>query len=485
MHRPPGRARQFGAYNATETSPHRTAPPTRILAPDKLLTPRKRQISTATTIEQQTNSTLFAWMIRKHLDYVSQFEIHFRSGNTDLDNDLTGLLLSHARRENFDVGRRHNRDQWMKLFEVNKVVSGDAAAIKLQTGQLQGLQSDQIARPTDWGSRPPSRKKQESVSPHGLILDDMTGAVTEYCVCSRNAQGTMVFDHFEPAANILFDGYFTNFEQTRAPSPLIAALNDSIDLSDIRVLSKVNLKLKNLFGIAVFREQGTQLGTTTEEEVEAGESMELSPEQINILDLDVNDKVQAVETNSPGPNSIEFMDRLAQAVLLALDIPYTSLNSSRASFSARIADRAEYEESARGKRTKNADILREIYSWRIQAWYATNPQFQRFVDAAGMTPSAVARKLDIIPCGTPWMDKLNEVKGDALALALGQDSTPRQCRRRGLDAYQIGREQADYLAWAKEQGLPIFYAAGGQQAVQAIMTEPPAAPANNTGASNA
>ena len=467
----PADAKAFEAYNATASSPHRAAPANKIVTGDNLLPPKKRKIGTATAKEAETNSALLAWMIRKHLDYVSRFSLNFRSGDEALDREMQGLLDWHGRRMNFDIARRHGRDQFLRLFETNKVFSGDAAALMLAGGKMQGLESDQIGMPDDWGKPMPPKQKRDRVSPHGLVLGEY-GEVLEYCICFRNGHGRLVFDHFERAENVVFDGYFTSFSQTRAPSPILAAINDVIDLTEIQLMTKINLKLKNLFGIAIFRDLGDPLGgASSDEEGEESPatSQELSAEQVNILDLDQNDKVQSVETNSPGANSIEFMDKLARIAMLALDIPYTSLDSSRASFSARIGDRAEYEESAAGKRTKNADVLREIYAWRISDWYNTLPEFRAVADAAGYNAGRLIRELDIIPSGTPWLDKLNEVKGDMLSVALGLESIPRLARKRGLDAYKIGKEQSDYLAWAGAHDLPIFYAAGGQQSIQQIL----------------
>jgi hypothetical protein len=462
--------KMFAAYDATRTSPHRQSPPTKIIQADKVLNKTRRKKGAALVQEQMTNSALLNWIVRKHLDYVSRFEINFRSGFEDLDREMKGLIQWHRRAKNFDFTGRHNRNQWMRIFETGKVVHGDAAGIMIKGGTLQGIDSTRISKPDEWGDDPPDQEKIDATSDFGLILDS-DNRVQEYCVCVRNTWGRLIFDHFEPAENMLFDGYFTNFDQTRAHSPLLAAMNDCVDLADISLYTKINLKLKNIFGVAVFREIGDQLGNSTETNDDGDEEVEFSPDQINILDLDQNDKVEAIETNSPGANSMEFMDKLSRIVMLALDIPFTSLDSSRASFSARIADRAEYEESAEGKREKNADILRQIYAWRIEDWYRSNRDFKAAVDASDYDPKRIIRKLDIIPAGTPWMDKLNEVKGDILAVALGIESVPRIARKRGLDAYEVGAEQAEYLAWARENELPIFYAAGGQEAVQSMLDD--------------
>jgi capsid protein len=455
-------------YDATRSSPHRRSPPKIVKPHDEELNRRKRNIGVATVKEQQTNSALLAWMIRKHLDYVSRFEINFRSGNDALDREMQGLLEWHGRKANFDIARRHNRAQWMRIFECNKIINGDALGIMVEGGHMQGLESDQVARPDFWDNEnQPDRATIERITDHGLILGKY-GEVEQYCICRRNKHGRLAFDHFEPAENVVYDGYFTNFTQTRAPSPLLAAMNDVIDLSDIQLYTKVNLKLKNLFGIAVFRDDTASLGQQDTE----NDPITITPEAINILDLNAGDRVDKFDVNSPGANSMEFMDKLARVCMLSLDIPFTSLDSSKASFSARIGDRAEYEESAQNKRHKNADALREIYTWRVADWYNGNTELRRAAEAASMNAGQIVRALDIIPTGTPWMDRLNEAKGEMMSVALGTESIPRLARRRGLDAYKIVDEQAEFLAYCKAKDVPIFYAAGGQEAVQNIMDEP-------------
>ena len=474
-----GGKKAFAAYDATASSPHRSSPATTIKGGDVLLNKNKRKIGAATVQEQMTNSALLAWAVRKHVDYVSRFEINFRSGNPELDKEVKSLLGWHGRRANFDLGKRHSRNQWMRIFELNKIMNGDAVGIKVKGGKLQGIDSTQISKPQDWNKNSDTNK-QKKVSDFGLILGKL-GEVLEYCVCTRNKNNRLIFDHFEKAENILFDGIFTGFNQTRGHSPLLAAMNDCIDLSDIVLYSKIKLKLANIFGLAVFRDTADSLGNPSfDDDGEPEAVSEISPEQINILDLNQNDKIEKFETNSPGANSIEFMGKLTQIVMLSLDIPYTSFDSSKASFSARIGDRAEYEESAEFKRDKNIQILLEIYAWRITDWYNTNKQFKTVADKAGFDAGRIIRGLDIIPNGTPWLDKLNGVKGDILSVAGGFESIPRLAKKHGVDAYEILHEQAEFLKKAKEMGVPIFYANGGQEAVQNILNENSEAD-NNTG----
>ena len=154
-----------------------------------------------------------------------------------------------------------------------------------------------------------------------------------------------------------------------------------------------------------------------------------------------------------------------------------------ASFSARIADRNEYEESCEPKRDKNIGVLDEVYGgWLIPTWYAADLfRFRQILDAAKVTTDEVAANLRWVPAGKPWLDRSGEMQGRILELTAGCTSTPRICAEFGLDAYEIAEEQAEYL---KIAGAPLLYANGGQVAVQAIQAamgkkpdEQPTAPA--------
>jgi hypothetical protein len=155
-------------------------------------------------------------------------------------------------------------------------------------------------------------------------------------------------------------------------------------------------------------------------------------------------------------------------VLLSIDLPFTFYDSLTASFSARIADRNEYEEACEWKREKNSDVLGEIYGgWLFDLWATIDLfGFGKALKAAKVSVDEAASMLSWVPAGRPWLDRTNEMSGHILALTAGVTSTPRICSSYGEDAYEIAEEQREYLERA---GAPLLYASGGQQAVQAIM----------------
>jgi capsid protein len=92
--------------------------------------------------------------------------------------------------------------------------------------------------------------------------------------------------------------------------------------------------------------------------------------------------------------------------------------------------------------------------------------FGKALDSAKISTEEVAAALAWIPAGRPWLDRTNEMSGHIMAIASGIESIPEVCAMYGKDAYQIADTQAAYL---KKAGAPLFYAQGGQMAVQAIM----------------
>ena len=84
-----------------------------------MLTPTKRSKLLATTQDQLRNHSLVAWMVRKHLDYVSKFHLSFRTDKPDVDALVNRIFKWHGRPGNLDFGGRFGRD---KLLDRKSVV---------------------------------------------------------------------------------------------------------------------------------------------------------------------------------------------------------------------------------------------------------------------------------------------------------------------------------------------------------------------------
>jgi len=456
----------FG-YNATVDKSRRQAPKTTTKSEDAQLMKKDRRKLNATARDQQRNHTILAWMVRRHLDYVSRFAPHIRTGDTALDQKVIELLQWHGLRKNFDVSNRHDRDSFMRLFEMGKTLDGDCGMLKLSTGQLQAIESDRITKTNDL-----PKQWADKVTDLGLVLDKY-GATTHYEISNRGRSGNQyVYDKMVKAEDMLFDGYYTRFDQTRGISPLATALNMSQDVNEIFEYNAIKAKIHSLFGLAFMREAPTGMsypksGDEDTSAVTDGDpySVSYASNGIMTLDLEDGDKIDTIESKTPSTELLNFTQEEIRIILLALDIPFTAYDSMKSSFSARIADRSEYEESAEEKRRKNQNILKEYTAWKVNSWARVPNMLGNALDSAGISPMELVRKIEWIPAGTPWLDKGKEVDAEKSAIAGGLQSTPRATLARGMDAYKIIDEQAEYLAYAKDKGVPIYYADSGQMDV--------------------
>ena len=478
------KGRQYSlGYGAVDDTSRRRTPKRRTGAEISVLTPRKREKASATARDDRRNMSLLAWMIRRHLDNVSRFTPHIRiPGDSDkitAVNDKVQMALAwHGRRRQFDALGRHGRDEWLRMFEACKVISGDCAGLKVAGGKLQGIEGDRIKKPDSFKADAATRKLLKPVSDEGLTFNkDQTRK--QFCVCKREGS-KLEFERLIPEEDMVFDGYWPDrFDSHRGVSPLLTALNEGADVRETWEWLVLKAKTSALFGLGftrtgsddLFSTQGDPTSTPPDTEGEAYTSQvakAMKSRGLFNLDLDPGDTVTEIESKTPNPQVVEFTRELIRSILLALDIPFTFYDTMQASFSARIADRNEYEESCEWKRAKNVSVLDEIYGgWLLPMW-ANADLFGigTAIQAAGLNIEEIAAMLRWVPAGRPWLDRSNEMSGHILALAAGVTSTPRICAAYGDDAYKIAAEQKEYL---EKAGIPLLYAQGGQFSVQSLM----------------
>ena len=489
-----GRRYSLG-YNALDDTTRRRNPQRATSAESHILTSLKRDKASATVRDDRRNMSILAWMIRRHMDNVSRFTPNFRVPGHTPDNQhpeiaalnatVRRLLRWHSSRRNFDALGRHGRNEWLRMFEACKVIEGDAGGLKAKGGKLQGIEGDRIRKPTDWGKKKPSQKIQDSVTDEGLTFDG-DGRRSGFCICRRTTGTSMEFERIVSDEDMVFDAYWPDrFDSNRGISPLMTALSEGADVRESWEWHLLKIKASGLFGFAFTRTSEDEMLSSQGEpnsdypqdaDGHASESAAYT-QQVSAavkgrglinLDLDPGDDVKSIESGSPNPNVIPFTREIIRSILLSLDIPFTFYDSLTASFSARIADRNEYEESCEWKREKLIEVLDEVYGgWLFGKWAEADwLGFGSALARAKMTHEEAAAYLQWVPAGRPWLDKRSEMAGHILALSAGATSTPRICAQYGKDAYDIAEEQREYLEAA---GAPLLYAQGGQVAVQAIM----------------
>jgi hypothetical protein len=453
------------SYNAITDRGRRQSPATRVRHEQTILNSSNRQKMLATAQDQIRNHSLVGWMVRKHLDYVSKFHFSFRTERDAVDTIVNRIFQWHGAPRNLDYMGRFGRDELFRMFELEKVVCGDAGLLKLPGLKLQAIESDEIG----CGEGAPANTKNHLIDNSGIIVDGM-GVPVGYCIRARTESGNgYKYVREADMDELIFDAYWTRFKsQYRGVSPLSTAINTVQDLSEAFEFNLIKAKMHAIFGVAIMRKAeedggfGGSMGATSETAeatATAGQSeLELNPRAINILDLNPGEDVKTIESGTPSSEFIEGSYMFIHLAMLALDIPITCFDSRRSSFSARIADLNEYEVSADSKRTKNRYVRKAYSDWVLaDIWNDTESPWplRRVAEAAGMQLHDVQSEVEWIPSGAPWLDKYKQIQGDELAISLMLDNSIDAARRKGQDVFSNIDKQAKVLEYARSKGVPM------------------------------
>lgn len=499
------------AYDATVDKGRRRSPSTKIAAEHVILPDSKRRKLLATIQDQIRNASLMAWMVRRHLDYVSRFRFQFKTGNGPLDALVARMFDWHAQPRNFDIAGRMGREEAFRMFEAEKVTAGDAAFVMLPGMKTQAIESDLLAYPTN-GKKTGTLKNPTYANLNNAELanvDRETGAVMStsapgkvdsWCICNRGWSGsTKAYDHLESSENVIFDAYYTRFSsQVRGVSPLSVAINTVQDLYEGFEWNLLKAKVHSIFGVALFRDyagassdqeevsmMGGASGLTTGQDENAASAsasesgtkaitsslQQLTPDSILTVDMETRGRIELLESKTPSSEFQAFSELMMRVAMLALDIPYTAFDSKQSSFSGMIADNNLYEVACRWKRDKNKWVRQSYSDWVLrEAWNGEEWGLKKVASAAGFSRLRELQEIvEWIPSGSPWLQKLQEVQGDIKAIAAGIDNPIDICKRRGGDFYENIIKTADAYAFAKSKCVPLVIGDSGQQTVEEVM----------------
>jgi capsid protein len=432
-------------YDAA-TSEGKRRPATGVLrSEDHELPPHERRKLVSQTREAHRNFVVAGWMLRKHLDYVSSFNFQGKFASKELNRLVERKMAWWNHRDNFDVARRHSRSSFIRLAECRATLDGDVGVYSLVGGRVQGIEGDRVRTPI--GGLPTGVDPATVV--HGVQTDDH-GAAVQYCVCKRSrasdfapSSQDFVFEKMIPARHLYLHGYFDRFDQTRGISPLASAINTLLDLYEGLDYALCKLKVAQLFALAFFRGDPS---TIAEQNPDATDYTKLLlGKRPLVLDLDVGDRAEFLESKTPSSEFQTFTQLLIQLVLKALDIPYSFFNESFSNYSGSRQALLQYEQSAQIKRNNVRQLLDHLTAWRLRLWMA-----------AGELPFIAEEEFswEWVSTGLPWIDPLKEVQGDLAAIGGGLNSRTRVLKERGQDFEEIVDELAAENKLLAERGLP-------------------------------
>ena len=432
--------RSFG-YDATEAKNKRKAPTGLLRGEDAELLPEQRRRLLSSSRDLQRNFSLAAWMVRRHLDYVSTFAFQAKNGNEQLDDLLEAKIKEYSKADNCDVAGRHGLHNMIRLTEARKTIDGDCGLIKLIDGRLQAIEGDRIKTPLGGASGYPEKEFTQGVR------CDVAGKALEYAVCRRgDSANAFIFERLVPRSNLYLHGAYERFDQVRGISQLAAAINTLRDTYEGFEYALAKLKVDQLFGLVFYRQSDEPLGHITAEEEDSEPKYQVDfGKGPWSMELDPGDRAEFLESKSPSEEFQSFTQTMISVALKALDIPYSFYAENFTNYSGARQALLQYQQSADIKRADVATMLDDLTAWRIRLWIMD-----------GELPNNIDWQWQWIPRGLPWIDPLKEIQAEIEAIDTGLDNPEDICQRHGRNFYENIDKIQRCRQYAEERGVKLM-----------------------------
>ena len=411
----------------------------------------------ASSADLVRNMSLAGWMVRRHLDYVAQFEFHGRNEDEAINRQIEQLMLEDSRPSRADISGRFTREKLFRLAEARRVLDGDTLLVKLRDGRMQGIQADLV--------RDPNRIPQNEQWINGVLINGF-GRPPAYGIHKRDGYSSTEFARRVNATNLIHYGFFDRYaaDQVRGVSPLVSALNPLRDVYENFSFALAKAKVSQLFAMAFYRdspdsvlpvEADPEQGTIDAD----GDSIEeprgfqaFVKSDTRYIDLNPGEKAEVIESKQPSTEFQNFTQLVLQVALKSLDIPFSFYDESHTNFFGSRAAWLHYERSCKDKRDDQIEMRRNYTQWKLQSWIAGG----RLVLPTNMRQSDVL--FEWVPRGMPWWDPSKEINGHIAAIKAGLDTPQRICRATGTDYFDNVDAISKALAYAEQKGVPVEFA---------------------------
>jgi len=433
-------------YDAIKSTGKRKAASAVLKHEEEQLKHRDRKMLIGTGRDLHRNYSVVAWAVRKHLDYVSQFDFQSRTGNAEFDETLERLMEEWSRPANCDAAGRHPFSRIVRMAESRRTIDGDVMFIKRSNGKLQAIESDLI-------QDPPQRDIEQANRARWFngIRVNTDGRPLAYGLYTRSSAGQYEFSRTLRAGAVIHHAFFDRFDQVRGISPLAAAFNSFRDTYEGVDYALAKLKVEQLFAMVITDSSSDGIGTHTK--TSEGYDVDFGKGPVK-LELDPGDDAKFLSTDNPGHSTQDFLHLVLGMALKALDIPFSFYKEDFTNFFGSKAAFMQYDRSCRAKRADVREMLRKITIWRMQLWI----QDGELRLPAGMTLNDVP--FEWVALGMPWWDPAKEIKGDLMAIGAGLDNPYRVCKERGRGEFEDNVKQiARAKEFAAEMGVDISFKA--------------------------
>lgn len=452
------RPSQFSYDAVDHDSKKRRRPASGILRSEDLELDHSKRIKLlSATRDLRRNFAIAAWMIRRHLDFVSAFRFQSTTGDHPTDQAIERVVKRHMRPYRADVQRRFSLKKLVRLSELLRVVDGDLVWLKLKSGHVQGIEGDRIRNFGGWGTRFANWYHGVRVSPEGRAL--------EYAIHKRVGGGQVFeFERNVPWYNLIHHGYFDRFDQVRGISPLASAYNSLQDVYENYTYALVRSKVEQLFAMVFYRdadESGGDLsgGTGSDgNEDKSGYDVDFGRGPA-VLDLDPGDRAEFLASNNPSAQFQAFNEAVLIVALKALDLPFSFFREDFTNFFGSRGAWLLYDRACEDKRDDNLWLLTQWTRWKYRQLIASGELELPRINGRRM--SVDDEPWEWIPRKMPWWKPSEEIKGNLMGIGAGLTTPQRVCQENDQgDFYENVDEIAKAQAYAASRGVVLKFDPG-------------------------
>jgi capsid protein len=438
---------QFG-YEAIEDKKRRKPPTAVTQSEDRELNQSKRRKLIGTNHDLMRNYALVGWMVRRHLDYVTQFRFQCTSDDHDFNDEVERRMKVRSRRANLDVRGAFTLNKYIRISELCSVRDGDLGSLYLRSGHLQGIESDRIRTPTTaYGN---------SAEWMNGVRINKAGRPLEYSLHRRIRGGqAFEFERSVKAKDFFLHAKVERFDQVRGVSPIASAMNDLTDLKENKTYALLKQKVAQFFGLITTRDSDDSTGEITNDGTDGDEKNAFEVDFGNgpfHLDLGTGEDAKFLTADTPGTSFKEFHELVMMIALKCLDIPYSFFDEGHTNFFGSRGSWLLYNRSCVAKREDVQELLNWISIRDLTRWILD--PVDPLVLPAGMTIGSLP--FEWVPVGMPWWDKGKEVTGDLKSIGGGLSNPYRVCKETDSDFETNIDKIAEALKYAEDRGNAVL-----------------------------
>jgi len=442
-------------YDAIKTTGKRKAAPAVLKHEEEQLKGRDRKALIGTGRDLARNYSMVSWAIRKHLDYVTQYDFQMRTEDSVMNEEVETLMKEWSRPNRCDTAGRHPLPRMLRMLESRRVIDGDCFLLKRRNGTLQTIEGDLI--------RDPDRNLMKERWFNGCRVDSV-GRAMSWGLHKREPAGQYKYVKQLKANRVIQHACFERFDQVRGISPLAAAFNTFRDCYEGIDFQLALMKAQSLFAMVITSSAEDGMGEITK----TGDGYDVDFGQGPVkLEMEKGDDAKFLKTDNPGSDTQAFLNLVLGMAIKALDLPFNFYDESHTNFFGSRAAWLLYDRSCIAKRADMLEVLRKVTVWKLQQWI----QDGLLRLPAGTTVNDVP--FEWVPRGMPWWDPAKEINGDLLAIGAGLDNPQSVCRRTGTNYEDNILQIAKAAAFAEENDVAVSFAAQANPAEEEGSDEEP------------